>query len=182
MSAGHVKGVDCRDDLDRCYSVTNTALRELTYKRRNVLRLGRKASKVWVEGGSKKPKVVPVYPQAYQKAIKLVAEQLRKNPISAPERDAAIAEVATAADHRDHWIIAVAPDLAQDEAEALMGTVYREHRLRREATLGTGKQRSRHGNWLDLITAFETDATSKDGVKFMVFNRYKKAIDGVVFQ
>jgi hypothetical protein len=131
--------------------------------------------------GAGKGCVVPIDPKAFQRAQEILADHLQKNPISAAETEAAIAEAAIGASRKDHWIIAVAPDLAQDEAELLMGRVYREHRLRREEALGAGKQRQRPKDWLKLISAFENAETSSGGTNARGFNPYRAIMDSIRF-
>ncbi len=184
MSAGNLKGVDCRDDLERCYSITERALGDIIWKRTRALKLPRNGSKFWVSArsiGSGESDVVPAYPKAFQRSLEILAKHRRENPISATEREAAIAEVAVGAEHRGHWIIAVASDLAQDEAELLMGKAYRKHRLKREEALGAGKQRPRPKQWLKLIAEFENAETSTGGMNARGFDPYRAIMDSIRF-
>ena len=184
MSAGNIKGVDCRDDLERCYSITDTALGNIIWKRARALKLPPKGLQFCVSArsiGSGKSFVVPVDPKAFQQFQKIIAKHLCETPISAAEVEAAIAEVAVEAEHQGHWIIAVASDLAQDEAELLMGKIYRKHRLRREEALGAGKQRPRPKQWLKLISEFENAEMSSGGTNASGFNPYRAIMDSIRF-
>ncbi len=184
QSAGNIKGVDCRDDLERCYSVTETAIGNIIWKRNRALKLPRKGSQFWVSVrriGAGKSDVVPVDPKAFQASQEIVAKHLREPPISAAETEVAIAEVAVGAEHQGHWIIAVASDLAQDEAERLMGEVYRKHRLRREEARGGGKPRARPMEWLKAISDFENPEASSGGANAKGFNPYRRVVDGIGF-
>ena len=59
------------------------------------------------------------------------------------------------AESEGYLLIAVAPDLTQEKAEALLAGQYRRHRKESGA-----KPRERSGNWLDLIAAFEDSVAS----------------------
>jgi hypothetical protein len=183
-SAGNIKGVDCRDDLERCYSVTDAAMCDVILQRGRALKVPRKAFQAWVSPSSIGPgesEVVPVDIKAFQRSVEIIGKHLCETPISAAEIEPAIAEVAVGAEHQGHWIIAVASDLAQDEAELLMGKVYREHRLRREEALGAGKQRPRPKQWLKLISEFENAETSSGGTNASGFNPYRAIMDSIRF-
>jgi len=94
---------------------------------------------------------------------------------------AGIARRAVEAYQQGFVLLAVAPGLAQDEAAALLSQKYHEHLLVSRAVRGAGKQRSRHGNWLDLISAFERAAATNAKDMAQVFARYRRAMDGVRF-
>jgi hypothetical protein len=131
--------------------------------------------------GSEKKDVRPVYPKSSQQYYQVLAKHLRKVPISAAEKKAATAEVSVEAEEQGHCIIAVASDLAQDEAERLMGDVYREHRLRREEALDGGKKRPRSKQWLEVISQFENAEMSSGGTNARGFDPYRGIMDGIQF-
>jgi hypothetical protein len=183
-SAGNIKGVDCRDDLERCYSITDNALINIILKRASALELPRKATQFRVSSrgiGSGERVVTPADLKAFKTFQEITVKHLRETPISASEVAAAIAEVAVGAEHQGHWIIAVASDLAQDEAELLMGKVYSKHRLRRKEALGAGKPRQRPKDWLRSISAFENAETSSGGTNARGFNPYRAIMDSIRF-
>jgi hypothetical protein len=128
--AGALKGVDCRNDEEKCFSVNWQGDCDPL---RQVMRM--------------KSGETPLPPHAL---------------------DGGIGERAIAAYHQGYVLIAVAPDLAQEEAKRLLAE-------------GAGKNRARHGNWLDLIAEFEQDAATKYRAKAEVFKRYRRAVEGVDF-
>jgi hypothetical protein len=137
--AGNLKGVDCRNDEEKCYDV------------------------VWQDEG-----------EPLNQAIALQ----RGNALpTVTELEAGIARRAIAAYRQGYILLAVAPELESNEAKTLLARKYSEHRIMD----GTGKHRARLEDWLALIAVFEKDATSKDGLKFDSFNRYKRAVDSIKF-
>jgi hypothetical protein len=180
MSAGKMKGVDSRHASEQCYSISSEALCDIIHKRRHALKLGRKAGQFWVKTGTKntdEDSVAPVHPRAFEKSTEIVAKHLLENPISAAEIEAAIAEVALAAHHQGHWLLAVAPNLTHAAAAHLLARRYREEQKRYPRP----KHRARWEDWLPLISAFEDAETQHGGAKSQVFIRYRRALDGIRF-
>lgn len=100
---------------------------------------------------------------------------------AAADLEASIAQRAIEAYRQGHVLLAIAPGLAQDEAEALLANKYGEHRLFDKAVHGVGKQRVRPNDWLRLIAQFDDAASSSGGVNSRGFHPYRKAIDGLCF-
>src|ERR1041385_532346 len=85
MSAGRLKGVDCRHDIERCASVTREGLADILIRRMVSLNLGKGAFQFWVEPGRKNMSVNPVDLPAFVRAQKRLAKHLQQKPISRSE-------------------------------------------------------------------------------------------------
>jgi len=177
MSAGKMKGIDCRHDVERCTSISLDAETDIILERARSLQLGEAAFQFWVGAGRTNNTVAPVYAQAYKKSSALLVKHLRQHPISSAEMEAAIAREAVAAHRGGQLLISIAPDLTLDEAKQLLERQYRSSVSR----VPGAKQRARWGNWLPLIDAFETDEALHGGTKSQVFNRYRRALDRIHF-
>ena len=68
MSAGKMKGVDCRDDIEKCQSITLDALSTIALNRVVSLKPGPGALQVWVHRDTNNSKITPVNPQAFHDA------------------------------------------------------------------------------------------------------------------
>jgi hypothetical protein len=111
----------------------------------------------------------------------LVRQHLAKKPPTADEWESAIAQCAIEAHRQGYVLLAVAPDLAVDDAESVMAKKYREH-LDLYPPLHP-HQRARWVDWLPLISAFEDAELQQGGAKSsQIFARYRRALDGVHFR
>jgi len=177
MSAKKMKGLDCRDDLEKCNSITQQAQSDILLKRARSLNLGKSAFLFDVGAGRNNKSVAPADPQAFAKGMYLLAKHTQQNPITPAEMEAAIARRAVVAHHEGHLLISVAPDLTLDEAKTLLEREYRNHlKLRPEV-----KQRARWQDWLPLIAAFENEEARPGGKKSQAFVKYRRALDGIHF-
>ena len=152
-SAGNLKGVDSRDDSERCGSVTLSALQKIRIEL--AVKLGRKANAM---------------------TKKQLADLLLKETKS-PRWSAAICREAVVADDKGYWLIAVAPDLDESEAKTLLSKTYRSHRVLYPAA----KQRARPMNWLALISEFENVEVSSNKTRSKAFTGYRRAQDLIRF-
>lgn len=181
MSAGNMKGVDCRDDLERCYSITLNALDDV-----------HSGSDAWIAAISKNAKVRVVRQQAFQKVNEFLAKRLHeeawqkahvvvtrlpKKPPTSAEMEEALAEAAIAAHRQGFWLFAVAPDLGVDEATSLLSHEYSGHALLNRRP----KKRARSRNWLKIISEFENAETSSGGTNASGFNPYRAIMDSIRF-
>jgi len=156
--AGNLKGLECRDELERCDSITLSALADILIKR--VSKLKRKGKGMTNEEFNK-----------------LVAKDWVKSPPSSEELGAALVQEALDAHLHGHLLIAVAPDLVEEDAKSLLAKTYRRHRVLNPAP----KQRARSENWLPLISEFEHAEASGDKSKSQAFTRYRRALDLIRF-
>jgi hypothetical protein len=97
-SAGNLKGLECRNEVMVCISISSLALG---------LAHSIKASKFISEGKCKTSKEVP--------------------SVTSEELDKAIKEAALGYHRQGHLLIAVAPDLKQSDAEFLLARTYKQH-------------------------------------------------------
>ncbi len=178
MSAGKMKGVDCRHDIERCNSITLMARSEIIIQRMRSLKLGKPAFQFRVGAGKNNDYVAPVHPQAHKEAIDLLSKHLIQKPIKPVEMEKAIARTAIAAHRKGDLLISVAPDLTVDEAIILLEREYRGHQ---KLTQSIKQRASFSKNWLDLISEFEDAEAAHEKVRSQVFVRYRRAMDGIRF-
>ena len=157
MVAGNIKGVDCRDDSRKCFSIESESYGRIKFKRAFT---------------TKKYQTKTV-----KEASCLIEGDIVKRPPSTLEIETEIKREAVAAYRNGYLLIAVATDLTADNAESLMAKEYSQHR--KESW--EHKQRARWENWLPLISEFEDAVISKHGVKSKLFTRYRRIIDGINF-
>jgi len=159
--AGNMKGVDCRDEVEQCYSIILLALGRIQVRR--AIALKRKAKTKGMTN---------------EEFGQFLAQDLIKNPPPTEAVEAAIARRAVDAYRKGDWLLAVAPDLPAEKAASLLRQNYRDH----SALNWAPKQRARCENWLPLISAFE-DAETADprGAKSHLFIPYRRAVDGIRF-
>jgi hypothetical protein len=179
MSAGILKGIDCRHPVEQCSSVTSSALCDVILQRQRALKLPKGASQFWVGKveGSNKDAVVPVHPRKLQKSIETVVKHLVEKPISDGEIEAAVAASAVSAHRQGRWLFAVAPDLTHERAAHLLAETYREEQRR----YGHSKNRGRWEDWLPVIAAFEEAEDQQRGAKSQIFTAYRRVMDNVQF-
>jgi hypothetical protein len=180
MSAGKLKGVDCRSDLEQCTSIGRGALSELMMRRLAKLKVGKNYGKVYVQGGrrdSHQMAVQPAYPDAFVRAQEILFKDLARHPIPKTEIEAAVAERAIEAHRANDWIFSISPDLARARAIELLTRAYMEEQDLRSKPSNRGRWR----DWLPLIEEFERDASAWHGVKSKLFARYRRAMDGFNF-
>jgi hypothetical protein len=179
MSAGHMKGVDCRDALSQCSSITSDALCDLMLKRLSAMKTGKKSLQFLVgkTSDSNQEVVSPVDPAAFQKSLELVANDVLKNPIPQAELEAVIAQHAIAAHRQGHWLFAVASDLTSERAASLLAQTYRHEQSRHPYP----KNRARWENWLPLIATFENADNQTGGAKSQSFTSYRRVMDTIEF-
>jgi len=179
MSAGRIKGVDCRVDLEQCISITRNALVDLFLKREVARKPGRNSAKSPVSNRSKAEEQAaqPANPDAREKAQERLAENFKDNPIPEDEMERAIAENAIDAYRQGSWLFAIVPDLTHDKATDLLSKAYlKEQKLRSQL-----RQRARWTDWLPIIAGFEDDEVSHGGAKSQVFTRYRRILDSIYF-
>jgi len=155
--AGHIKGVDCRDDTIKCFSIETEAYGYL--KNRRVF-------------ATKKYRNITV-----EKVDFLVEEDMIENPPLMRNMEAKIKEAAVKAFRNGYLLIAVAPDIATDNAESLMAKEFRQYR----AIKGISKPRARWVDWLQLISDFEDSECRLGGAKSELFTRYRRIMDDIEF-
>jgi|GEM_PF-4676609 len=95
----------------------------------------------------------------------LTPEQIEKDIISS----------ALLAHRHGHVLIAVAPDLAMDDANRLLMCAYQDYQKLNPPP----KPRARHENWLPLISEFDD---AKANPKSELFVRYRRVSDGIHFE
>jgi hypothetical protein len=155
--AGNLKGVDCRDDSEKCFSIECAAFMAIKCKRAFTTKKYQK--------------------KTIEKVSRLIEEDMIKQPPFMWEMEAKIRREAVTAFRKDYLLIAVAPDLAVDNAESLMAKEYCQHRARKRIY----KPRARWGSWLQLIVDFEDAEVRLGGAKSQLFTRYRRIMDGIDF-
>ena len=176
MSARKMKGLDCRDEAEKCFSISRGAEGDV---------LG--ALFASFKHGKKGPFQFRItddltvgYSMAEAKRLILLHKRIEQKSLSCKEMDAALTRRVIAAYRRGYWIYAIAPDLTVEEAKSLFEIQYRRHQKAAEDV----KQRARPSSsedWLRLIVQFDNAASSSAGVNSRGFSPYKKAIDGIRF-
>lgn len=157
QSAGRLKGLECRYELERCDSVTLSALTEVLIRR--VSSLKRKGKGL-----------------SHEEFTNFVAKSWHQNPPTVEEIETEVMHAALMAHRQGQHLIAVAQDLTDDDARTLLSKTYRKHRV-----LGPKfKQRSRPENWLPLISNFES-AFLLGRKQSQVFARYRRALNRIQF-
>jgi hypothetical protein len=178
MSAGKMKGLDCRDDLEQFHFISSAAIMDILRNRAISLKLGKGVYQFRVGAGRNSHSVNPVYPNAFAKGMIFLAKDVQQNPIPTAEMEAAIAREAVAAHREGRLLISVAPDLTIDEATILFE---REYRKRLKFTPKVKQRARRPKDWLRLVEQFDNAAASSGGVNSRGFHPYRKAIDGICF-
>ncbi len=157
ICVGNLKGVDCRDDSKKCFSIGDAASLAIEIKRAFTTKKYQK--------------------EKLQTVSRLIEEDMIKHPPSIIEKEAEIKRAALAAYRCGYLLIAVAPDIATDNAESLMAKEFTKYRKENQIH----KLRARWENWLPLISNFEDAETSRKKVKSQLFNRYRRMVDGIIF-
>ena len=155
--AGILKGVDCRDETEKCFSIESAAFSTIKIKR---------------TFSTKKYQKLTI-----GKVSHLIEEDVIKNPPFMSEMESEIKEAAVKAFRDGYLLMAVAPDIATDNAESLMAKEFRQYRTNK----GISKSRARWENWLPLISEFENATLRSRGAKSQLFVRYRRVIDGIEF-
>lgn len=162
-AAGHIKGLDCRHELEQCDSITLSALCTVLLK----------------HGGALKRKAKGMSHEQYNQ---LVALKCFRDPHLADKWEAAIVQEAVAAHRQGHFLIAVVPDMATREAELLLAKTFRRH----QGILTPPHQRSRFNTkWLRLISQFENEIINRPAnlkINPQTFIHYRRAMDGIHFE
>jgi len=117
--------------------------------------------------------------ESYDTQTKLVQKDLAKNPPTAGEWEAAIAEAAIEAHRRGYVLLGVVPDLTDNQAEFVMLNKYQESR--RLFPSAKPMQRARWQDWLPLISEFEDAELLRGGAKAQIFVRYRRALEQIRF-
>jgi hypothetical protein len=159
MGVGNMKGVDCRVDSEKCESVTRRAEEEATWK------------PLW-----------RAYTALNVSALEEIigSSQHGQQLIDPQDIEACIPEIASEAYRKGRWLISVAPDLAQQDAERLLASEYQKLRRQRDKARGSGKPRARVQRWVELISGFE-NAETGGGANANGFNPYRAALEGIQF-
>jgi hypothetical protein len=150
---GTLKGIDQRPDSEKCFVVKPSEYDMALSKTPDVPN-----PTLLVELRSEEPLVRVSYSPPGE-------------PITQLDREKSIGEQAALAYRSGYLLLAVAPDLAEQEAQDLLAKQYR-CRVRKS------KPRARWENWLPLIAAFE-DGEAKGGAKSDAFNHYRRVMDSI---
>jgi hypothetical protein len=117
--------------------------------------------------------------KSFAEQVVLARKDFATNQPTSEEWEAAVSHCAVAAYRKGFVLLAVAPDLAADQAESVMSHNYREHlRLYPPAK---PKQRARWEDWLCLISTFEDAEATGQKDTSQIFIRYRRALDGISF-
>ena len=100
-----------------------------------------------------------------------------ENPPLMRDMEATIKAAAVKAFRNGYLLMAVAPDIATDNAESLMAKEFRQYR----ANKGISKPRARWVDWLQLISDFEDSECRLGGAKSELFTRYRRIMDDIKF-
>ena len=158
MSAGKMKGLDCRDDLEKCNSITRGAFTDLLLRCDTKLERNPKDGADW---------------------ITLIVKRFMTNRPTSEEMESAIARNAVAAHRNGHILIAASPDLNAAEADLLLPKAWRASL--QMISKQEFKQRARTDDWLPLIAAFEKEKTGDNRTISRAFIPYRRALDGIRF-
>jgi hypothetical protein len=161
-SVGNIKGVDCRHELEKCNSITLSALTDVLIKRASVLKRTGKGT-------------------TNEEFNKLLAEDFFKNPPPGQELETAVIQEALAAHRQGHLLIAIAPDLATRDAELLLAKTYRLQWIFKPPA-----QRKRWWEkWLPRISEFENEVLNRPSnqkINPQIFVHYRRTWDGISFE
>jgi hypothetical protein len=157
ICAGNLKGVDCRRDFEKCFSIESEALNRIKLKRTFTTKEYREKT------------IAQISP--------FVEGDMGKHPPSTIEMEAEVKQQAVAAYRNGYLLIAVAPDLAVENAESLMVQEYHQHRTEKRIV----KPRARCESWLPIISEFEDAEASGHKAKSQLFTRYRRILDGIDF-
>ena len=141
MSAGKLKGVDCRDRGAQCVGLISDGLNELILASVSRLNLPNGSLQFHVEAtrGDTPARVAAANPHLADAATKRIAAEFQKNPPRASELEAVIARNAGAAFRNGEFIFTLAPDLTHERAVAIFAEAYRAE----QAEAGLEPQRGR---------------------------------------
>jgi hypothetical protein len=179
MSAGKLKGVDCRDRGAQCVGLISDGLNELILASVSRLNLPNGSLQFHVEAtrGDTPARVAAANPHLADAATKRIAAEFQKNPPRASELEAVIARNAGAAFRNGEFIFTLAPDLTHERAVAIFAEAYRAE----QAEAGLEPQRGRWADWLPAVVEFERDARRPVRSKAGNFTRYRRIMDGIDF-
>jgi hypothetical protein len=181
-SAGKIKGVDCRDDIECCRSIRLMADAELFRSRAVAAKLGQKSLTFKVKAGSRsnsgRETVQPVDPSAFEEGLDRVIDELKKNPITNDELEKEIVHQAIDEYRAGHYLLSIAPDLSHDEARNLLSKQYAQEQKQRQQS----KERARWNDWLPIIKVFEKDEEFPGRAKAPVFTAYRRLFENLQFE
>jgi hypothetical protein len=152
---GNLKGLDCRPEWMRCRSLQTEAFSNLGLDR------------VFAHKDRKQ----------LMKLCDIIEQDMVKHPPPTLDMEVEIMLEALHAHRQGYLLLAVAPDMAVNDAKHLMVQEYRRLQVQNR----TRKQRARCDSWLPLIGEFEDAEIGRGGAKSQVFVRYRRAIDGLGF-
>jgi hypothetical protein len=169
FSAGFIKGVDCRPEGERCYSLQETLVRAAQLSPL-VKALGALAGP---QQGMAREALGPRGPRPKNHEMKLST-----GAAITGDMESFIAQEAIRAYRSGHILIASSPDLGYDEAERLLVKTFRNSQ---QLLSGPAqKKRARFEDWLPLIAGVEPSDPAV-AVRSAAFNHYRRAIDGLQF-
>lgn len=179
MSAGKLKGVDCRDHLGQCQALVSNGFTDLLLHRMRRLKLPKGALRFRVKakrGGGPRA-IAAENPNLAAAARERIAAEFRRNRPKAQELENLVAGKARSAFRSGEFIFAVAPDMAHERAVEAFAAAYR----REQKQAGLEPQRARWSDWLPAVAQFERDERRRGGSKATAFTRYRRILDGIDF-
>lgn len=179
MSAGKLKGVDCRDRLAQCSGLITDGFTDLMLSRLQKLKVPRGALQfhVTAQRGDGPSKVYPVNPALLEESQQRLAADFQRKRPRAKELETLVAQSAANAFRSGDFIFSVSPDLSHERAVAVFAEAYR----REQDQLGSEPQRARWFDWLPALAQFERDERRPARSKAAAFTRYRRIIDGIDF-
>jgi len=164
-SAGNMKGLDSRHEIERCDSITLSALGEVFKKH--------------AFAHTSKAKAMGMAREEFYRFV--ATDCFINNPRMDDEWKAAVAREAVTAHQQGYLLIAIAPDLAVKDAELLLAKTYRRH-----LQLKPPEQRaSRWKKWFPLISEFENEVNNRprnEKIDPQIFVHYHRALDAINFE
>ena len=171
-SVGKLKGVEGREEFRRCRSITAVVGRSIEI-RREYSEMTRKTA-AWVrqrrasrEEDDEDPTLWPWHKHWSG----------RVDSKDRAEWEEEIAREAVEAHRQGDVLLAIAPDLALEEAKMSLEREYRKHLQRTSAV----QERAMWEEWLQTIAAFENDEAKPGGAKSQVFVLYRRMMDRLQF-
>jgi hypothetical protein len=154
--AGNMKGIDCRDSTERCYSIQDSVSTQLALKRAFT---------------KKELKHMTI-----DKLDSPLWKEMAKHPPSTVEMESEIKRLSVTAYRNGFMLMAIAPDLHKKNAAKLMKKEYKQHLI---ATQEHKQRLKKPKNWLALISEFEDAVIGPNGAKSPLFNRYRHMINSI---
>ncbi len=161
MSGGRLKGLDCRDEVEQCSSITGQALADLFINRMRSLKAPAGATQFAVPAtppGALQGEPRPLRPKAYDKAAKMAADSILKTPFTPEEMEEALVTNVRNAHRGGNFVFAVAPNLPLERAAEILSKLYR--RQQESDYVKYAKPRTRWTDCLPALSAFEDGETS----------------------